>query len=1347
MGFFASVRRLLLLGVAVFFSLQYAHAHASKLNPRLRLEKQRTQAAISGGFSVQDGSGAQAQTTRIDLLLQVAPGVTKDQLAARYPNSNFRTQIGTVITAAVSVTDLAAFEGDSDVRSAEAPTRLRSALNVIRSSTTSGGLILGSLDPAFTNFAANNGTGVIVGIVDSGIDWTHENFIYDSNPNVSKIHFIWDQVLPAGQCTSAQGAPAGFTGGCEYTQAEINAELVSAPGVVVSSDTDGHGTFVAGVAGGDGSATNGVHPAGTYAGVAKDAEFIIVKSSLTTDRIIDGINYLIARAGSLGKRLVINLSLSGQDGPHDGTSAFETAIAAVAVTTPVVVAMGNDHGLDNHASVIVPAGSNRTFHLVRFDSSSFITVDFWGVAGDTYTVTVTTRPTGGGSIVAGPDELQSGTLSGTAITVINNAPSALNGDAQLFLELSHASLIPADHIYVTFARNSVVSTGSGLMEGWVFDTLQMRFTGAEVDQNSTLGSPAVIDEVISVGSYCHKRQWRDITSTLQTDSNCTAGTLGDISNFSGRGPNRKGTLKPEISAPGEVVASAWSTAMDNPPGAAFQIESGFHRLSRGTSFSAPVITGIVALMLQKNPTATVTQIKADLAGDARTDSDVTNYGAVPNNTFGNGKATLLGCGASVLNAPGIATGAVLGTSSITWSWSLAANATYYNVYYATEPATLVVSTPVAAFFHEGLVPDTTYQFTVAGANACGQGPSALSVTTATFAQPIAAPTFQTEISSITVSYAPTASSGYVLHASTSANFSPPYVSSQTADSAVSSLRLDGLQALSTYYLILGALNQLGHANFTIVGTTTTRTSLVAPATGPVINATFNSLEPTWTLNDNPSGLQYFVNGSTDVNFAGSADVSSQTFNLFAAFMGLNSNTTYYFRVRPATGPFSVFDATATLAIGPVAAMPSFLPVFETSATAFWVDGGNPPGVRFLVETSSDAGFVSGVASSNTANTSLGLTGLDRNTVYTLRVAALSRLGVPSSFITASTMTLTDPPTPAAVPFGSVTTSVTVNWTPLPLAPSSATCSGYRVEFTTAQDFSGTRRQQTILDPAAGSLEITTLAPLTTYYFRVGAINAFNRGNFITIGSTVTSALILSSVTITNTTPVSVTVIPGFPVMPTFTVTAEVGALPTGVVLVLNGNVPFVFNPSASKQADLTPLGTGVGVDVTVGGAQPLKAIQLSFRYDPAFFPPGFTEEQIVLATARGGVWTVLPTSVDTPANVARAQTTHFTLFAPFFATPASLLDAVQVFPIPWKTGSGDRNFDSTDITFSNLPADSRVRIFTILGERVRTLSAGATGILRWDGKNKNGFDVGSGTYLAVIEGSGGRRVQRVVIIR
>jgi hypothetical protein len=80
-------------------------------------------------------------------------------------------------------------------------------------------------------------------------------------------------------------------------------------------------------------------------------------------------------------------------------------------------------------------------------------------------------------------------------------------------------------------------------------------------------------------------------------------------------------------------------------------------------------------------------------------------------------------------------------------------------------------------------------------------------------------------------------------------------------------------------------------------------------------------------------------------------------------------------------------------------------------------------------------------------------------------------------------------------------------------------------------------------------------------------------------------------------------------------------------------------------------------------------------------------------------------------------------------------------------GTGNPSFDAAALTFSNLPSDARVRIFTILGESVWEGSAGPSGVVTWDGRNSRGHPAASGTYIAVVTGSGGRKTTRVTVIR
>ena len=159
-------------------------------------------------------------------------------------------------------------------------------------------------------------------IFDTGIDWKHLDFRKVGDTTKSRILYIWDQTLTPN---SKEHSPTGFTYGVEYTEAQIEGELSgSARGVVREKDTVGHGTHVASTAAGNGQAFNN-----KYIGMAPEADIIVVKGgdgSFSETGEIDGLTYAQNKATALKEPIVVNMSLGGQIGPHDGTNGDEVAV-------------------------------------------------------------------------------------------------------------------------------------------------------------------------------------------------------------------------------------------------------------------------------------------------------------------------------------------------------------------------------------------------------------------------------------------------------------------------------------------------------------------------------------------------------------------------------------------------------------------------------------------------------------------------------------------------------------------------------------------------------------------------------------------------------------------------------------------------------------------------------------------------------------------------------------------------------------------------------------------------------------------------------------------------------------
>ena len=172
------------------------------------------------------------------------------------------------------------------------------------------------------------GKGILVGVVDSGVDFFHPDFRNENGS--SRILRLWDQSINGNP-------PEGYTRGTEYTKEEIDEALVLgktegrrlialhieeafvARPLIPSGDFSGHGTAVLGIAAGNGRASDGVNR-----GVAYESEILVVKlgnaganSFPRTTELMEGIDYLVRQAAAMGKPIAINISFGNNYGSHE----------------------------------------------------------------------------------------------------------------------------------------------------------------------------------------------------------------------------------------------------------------------------------------------------------------------------------------------------------------------------------------------------------------------------------------------------------------------------------------------------------------------------------------------------------------------------------------------------------------------------------------------------------------------------------------------------------------------------------------------------------------------------------------------------------------------------------------------------------------------------------------------------------------------------------------------------------------------------------------------------------------------------------------------------------------------
>ena len=465
-----------------------------------------------------------------------------------------------IMTATVPLNKITAMAAMSEVTRMEAAKRVRK-YNDLSNAVPTGGCT----HCVGMNNIGGDGTGVIVGIIDSGIDWTHGDFIDDTTGD-SRIAYYWDQSdiaddkLPAGSGWS-------FTYGHEYTGAELTDAIKNYdntwnqatnffgpvddptyPIKAAARDTDGHGTHVAGTAAGDGSGSG-------LKGGAPKAQIVFVKFDFDGDRnsdtaIIEGIDYIFKRAAELGKPAVINMSLGSDFGPHDGTTLEERGISDLTGKGKVVVVAAGNPGNNNWSTQLAwgfsmhgsgQMGNNGDAITFRFPSytpgaDNYVFFDIWTPAGNKCKVKVTTPgsvtyPPDGkrykniwttGSPYTGYDTTSGGILVGNGGDQLDWGTT--NGDDEIYVEISdYYGTVPASGtwtIEIVAKDNKSTCTGTyhawfgvsgNVVNGWKAEPTPRsptpQFGGQQSDNANTIGSPASADTVIAVAAYQSRQSW------------------------------------------------------------------------------------------------------------------------------------------------------------------------------------------------------------------------------------------------------------------------------------------------------------------------------------------------------------------------------------------------------------------------------------------------------------------------------------------------------------------------------------------------------------------------------------------------------------------------------------------------------------------------------------------------------------------------------------------------------------------------------------------------------------------------------------------------------------------------
>ncbi|MDC4205325.1 MAG: S8 family serine peptidase [Candidatus Manganitrophus sp.] len=503
------------------------------------------------------------------------------------------------------------------------------------------------------------GQGVIIGVLDFGIDWCHEDFV-DDITGKSRIQFLWDQNLVPereGESKANVGNDSNASNdyGVEYTAAQINAALNAGDCTLAeptnrqvrTADTRGHGTHVTGIAASDGSATNGQEPAGKYKGVAPKADLIIVKlkevedSGFTeTTSLIDANAYVLAKAKMLNQPVVVNISLGTLAGSMDGTSLLDQAIQnAIGPGQVIVASSGNAQVIPIHAEGTISANGADTVNIdlsnCHIPDCTDAVINLWQDEGDAYTITVTAP--NGTPLSAAHGETRSAIIDGSIVQIFNAVSSPSNGDKNSLITFSGRG----SGLFIwSLKLQRTANGGSGKWDAWVLPAHGEIIFRDHVPKNpdtsvaGTVAEPASSTGAIAVGAHTTKFRWESSAGSQQ--STAAYNDFGRIYILSSGGPTRDGRIKPDVTAPGFVISAA---SADCPVSVCLPqalARDGHHRIQDGTSMSAPMVTGAAALILQADPTNFPRPLLQSTAvRDTFTGTDL------PNNIWGHGKVNVL----------------------------------------------------------------------------------------------------------------------------------------------------------------------------------------------------------------------------------------------------------------------------------------------------------------------------------------------------------------------------------------------------------------------------------------------------------------------------------------------------------------------------------------------------------------------------------------------------------------------------------------------------------------------------------------------------------------------------------
>lgn len=546
--------------------------------------------------------------------------------------------VASILTAIIPVNAIEHVAHIKGVQMIQIGERVNLTMDVARSAT-----LVNSVHQGYQLPQTYFGSGVIIGIIDIGFDYTHPNFYDTTGESNYRVKRVWEQTATTGI------PPAGFQYGRELTNQN---QILAAQRDVQDQS---HGTHVVGTAAGSGVISD-------FMGVAPQSELVLVSTTMQDAGIADAIAYIIAYADAANKPCVINMSLGKQMGPHDGNSLFDLYCDQQIGQGKILVgAAGNDGDKPIHISKSHSFSDDVVYSFVEFPNSSYGTngtaiIDVWGDPYQDFEISVAIFNTNTHQYEDWTPYVQASADTVNYYTLFD--------DDFFFPDVCNVTIATSTY-YMTNKRNVMVSIDhtaqddnyrwamirvkatTGHTKMWSVRDGHFTSNGYSypVISGSTNTTVSEIGgtgkEIISVGAYTTKNTWTD----LYGGSHSYEDSIGAIAPFSSKGLTADGRIKPEVTAPGHVMVSSVSsfdpTYSVSSPMSVYSMTNGTdywrYGTMSGTSMASPMVAGIIALWLEANPELTPTEIKQIIKDTAITDSYTGAISTNGNPTWGWGK--------------------------------------------------------------------------------------------------------------------------------------------------------------------------------------------------------------------------------------------------------------------------------------------------------------------------------------------------------------------------------------------------------------------------------------------------------------------------------------------------------------------------------------------------------------------------------------------------------------------------------------------------------------------------------------------------------------------------------------